>query len=106
MDGWTVPIKNIWVFAVLKNKQKKLWIEAENFQKRSNKCVLLYYMSHPFLAIFYSALPSLSVSHQRFVGALEDVTNKVAAPSFHCLPANEAKVIHMTNTLERKDQVA
>lgn len=43
------------------------------------------------------------VSYEWFIGALEDIADKVAAPPFNCLPANEAKVIHMTNTLERKD---
>lgn len=62
-------------------------------------------ISHPSLAMFYYALHSWSVSHQWFVGALEDIADKVAAPSFHCLPANKAKVIHVTNTLERKDHV-
>lgn len=61
-------------------------------------------MSFYFLAMFDYAPPSFSISYQRLVGALKDIANKVAVPSFHCLPANEAKVIHVTNTLERKDQ--
>ena len=40
-------------------------------------------------------------SHQWFVCTLEDIANKVAAPSFHSLSANEAEVIHVTNTLRR-----
>lgn len=45
-----------------------------------------------------------TISHQWFISALEDITHKVAVPPFHCLPANEAEVIHMTNTLETDEE--
>lgn len=40
-------------------------------------------------------------SYQGFTGALEHIANKMAVPFFHCLPANEAKMIHVTNALEK-----
>lgn len=45
---------------------------------------------------------SVIVSYQRFISALKDIAHKMPAPSFHRLPANEAKVIYVTNTLKRK----
>lgn len=54
--------------------------------------------------MLYYTFPVLLMSHQWFISALEDVANKVAAPSFHRLPANKAKVIHVPNTLARKEK--
>lgn len=42
------------------------------------------------------------MSYQWFIGTLKNITNKMAVPFFRCLPANEAKMIHMMNTLKRK----
>lgn len=44
------------------------------------------------------------MSHQWFICTLEDITHEVAVSPFHGLPANEAEVIHMTNTLETDKQ--
>lgn len=45
-------------------------------------------------------VPALLVSYQWFIGTLKNIANKMAAPFFHRLPANEAKMIHVTNALE------
>lgn len=42
-----------------------------------------------------------TVTHQRFVSALKDVADKMAVPLIHRLSANEAKVVHVANTLKR-----
>lgn len=47
-------------------------------------------------------VPARLVSYQRFIGTLEKIANKMAAPFFHCLPANEAKMIRVTNALEKR----
>lgn len=48
-------------------------------------------------------IPALLVSYQCFIGALENIANK-AAPFFRRLPANEAKMIHVTNALEKNKE--
>jgi len=44
-------------------------------------------------------------SHQSFVSTLENITNKLAASTFHRLPAYEAKVVHVTNTLMKEKEI-
>ncbi len=52
----------------------------------------------------YSSL-HIHGSHQSFVSTLENIANKLAASTFHRLPAYEAKVVHMTNTLKKVKKI-
>lgn len=54
-----------------------------------------------FSSIQNNIVLALLVSYQEFIGALEHIANKMAVPFFHRLPANEAKMIHVTNALEK-----
>lgn len=85
------------------NKKSPVWSLSVIGQKSSNKVANLIktIKTSPHNVLIQNIIPALLVSYQWFTGTLENIANKMAAPFFHCLPANEAKMIHVTNALKK-----